>query len=61
MAQLIWHVIIQLLLMASIISQSEGLLVHLLYTILLITSVFDIEIKAHWIPSEENIIANVAS
>jgi ribonuclease HI len=39
----------------------RGPAVHPLHTILLIAAVFDIEIKAHWIPSEENVIADVAS
>ena len=32
-----------------------------LRTILLISAVFDIEIKTRWIPSEENVIADAAS
>jgi len=32
-----------------------------LRTILLMAAVFDIEIKARWIPSEENVIADAAS
>ena len=39
----------------------RGLAIRLLHTILLIGTVFDIEIKAHWISMKENIIADAAS
>jgi hypothetical protein len=39
----------------------KGPAIFPLRTILLIAAVFDIEVKAHWIPSEENVIADAAS
>jgi hypothetical protein len=39
----------------------RGPAIRPLRTILLIAAVFDIEIKAHWISSEENVIADAAS
>ena len=39
----------------------KGEAIHPLQTILLIAAVFDIEVFAFWIPSEENIVADAAS
>ena len=39
----------------------KGASLRLLRTILLVAAVFSIEIKARWIPSEENVIADAAS
>jgi hypothetical protein len=39
----------------------RGPAIRPLRTILLIAAIFDIELKAHWIPSEENVVADAAS